>query len=220
MRAGLGARRGDLDVVRGRRIGAAPFVELGLRRLLIEAGVDPQRDQVAIGPVPGSLGLKVNTGVTVAQALEDGIIDGFWANGMGAEIAVQRGIGTIVLDVRRGDGPKVCFDYTFAGFAVADGLIESEPDTVAAAIRAIVATQAALKRDVSLATEVGRRLFPPENAALIARLIERDLPYYEAAISRRTVEVMNAFARDCGLLSGQPRYEDVVAPAFTHLWNS
>jgi ABC-type nitrate/sulfonate/bicarbonate transport system substrate-binding protein len=220
MRAGLGARRGDLDVVRGRRIGAAPFVELGLRRLLIEAGIDPQRNQVAISPVPGSLGLKVNTGVTVAQALEDGIIDGFWANGMGAEIAVQRGIGTIVLDVRRGDGPKVCFDYTFPGFAVADGLIESEPDTVAAAVRAIVATQAALKRDVSLATEVGRRLFPPENAALIARLIERDLPYYDAAISRRTVEVMNAFARDFGLLSGHPRYEDVVAPAFTHLWNS
>jgi hypothetical protein len=31
---------------------------------------------------------------------------------------------------------------------------------------------------------------------------------------------MNAFARDFGLLSGHPRYEDVVAPAFTHLWNS
>jgi hypothetical protein len=25
----------------------------------------------------------------------------FWANGLGAELAVKRGIGTIVLDVRR-----------------------------------------------------------------------------------------------------------------------
>ena len=56
--------------VRGRRIGAAPFVELGLRRLLMEEGIDPDRD-VAIAPIPGSLGLKVNTGVTAAQALAD-----------------------------------------------------------------------------------------------------------------------------------------------------
>jgi len=219
MRADLGARRGDIDVVRGRRIGAAPFVELGLRALLTAAGIDPVRDRVSIGPVPGSLGLKVNTGVTVAKALADGVIDGFWANGMGAELAVRRGAGTIVLDVRRGDGPKQCFDYTFPGLAVTDRLIESDPDVVAAAVRAIVATQGALKRDLSLATAVGRRLFPPQEAELIADLIARDLPYYDAAISRHTVDVMNAFAREVGLLNGQPRYEDVVAPAFAHLWH-
>jgi ABC-type nitrate/sulfonate/bicarbonate transport system substrate-binding protein len=218
MRADLGAKRGDMDVVRGRRIGAAPFVELGLRALLIEGGIDPVRDQVTIGPVPGSLGLKVNTGVTVAKALENGIIDGFWANGMGAEIAVRGGIGTVVLDVRRGDGPKQCFDYTFAGFAATDRLIQSEPEVVAAAVRAIVATQVALKRDANLAAAVGRELFPPENAELIAGLIEHDAPYYDATISEHTVEAMNAFARDTGLLKGQPRYEDVVATEFAHLW--
>jgi ABC-type nitrate/sulfonate/bicarbonate transport system substrate-binding protein len=220
MRADLKPARGDLSVVRGRRIGAAPFVDLGLRRLLIEAGIDPVRDEVVIAPVPGSLGLKVNTGVTVAKALEDGVIDGFWANGMGAEIAVRRGVGTIVLDVRRGDGPNGCFDYTFPGFAAADALIESDPATVAAAVRAIVATQVALKRDVNIATQVARTLFPPENAALIADLIARDAPYYSAAISERTVDGMNAFARDVGLLKGHPRYEDVVAPAFAHLWRA
>src|SRR5215472_12897087 len=67
MRADLGARRGDLDVVRGRRIGAAPFVELGLHRLLAASGIDPQRDGVRIAPIPGSLELTVNTGVTAAD---------------------------------------------------------------------------------------------------------------------------------------------------------
>src|SRR5258708_5600717 len=38
MRADIGATRSDVGVVRGRRIGAAPWVEMGLRRLLIEAG--------------------------------------------------------------------------------------------------------------------------------------------------------------------------------------
>ena len=46
--------RGDVGVVKGRPIGAAPWVEMGLRRLLIAAGIDPDRDHVAIMPVPGA----------------------------------------------------------------------------------------------------------------------------------------------------------------------
>src|SRR5215831_13194723 len=93
MRADLGAKRGDVGVVRGRRIGAAPWVEMGLRRLLIEAGIDLERDRVTLAPVPGASGAGVNFGLTAARALEDGKIDGFWANGMGAEVAVRRGVG-------------------------------------------------------------------------------------------------------------------------------
>src|SRR5262249_60204599 len=52
MHRDLGARRGELDVVRGRRIGAAPWVEMGLRRLLIAAGLDCRRDNVSIAPGP------------------------------------------------------------------------------------------------------------------------------------------------------------------------
>src|SRR5438477_11901130 len=149
MHADLGATRGDRAVVKGRSIGAAPWVEMGLRRLLIEAGIDLARDDVRIAPVPGALAAGVNFGLTAAKALEERKIDGFWANGMGTEVAVQRGIGTVVLDVRRGDGPKVCFNYTMASIAATDALIERSPETAAAAIRAIAQTHAALKRDVS-----------------------------------------------------------------------
>ena len=110
----LGGKRGDLGVVKGHSIGAAPWVDMGLRRLLIEAGIDLVRDQVKIAPVPGAQGAGVNFGVTAAKALEERKIDGFWANGMGTEVAVRRGVGTVVLDVRRGDGPKPCFNYLAA----------------------------------------------------------------------------------------------------------
>src|SRR3954471_2762121 len=117
MHADLKARRGDVSVVKGKSIGAAPWVEMGLRRLLVEAGIDLARDGVTIAPVPGAQGAGVNFGVTAAKALEERRIDGFWANGMGAEVAVRRGIGKVVLDVRRGDGPKACFNYTMASIA-------------------------------------------------------------------------------------------------------
>jgi NitT/TauT family transport system substrate-binding protein len=212
MHKDLGARRGEIGVVKGKSIGAAPWVEMGLRRLLIAAGLDLARDQIRIAPVPGAQGAGVNFGVTAAKALEERRIDGFWANGMGAEVAVRRGVGTVVLDVRRGDGPEGCFNYTMASIATTDALIERAPDTATAAVRAIANTHAALKRDVSLATAVGRKLFPPSQAELIAELIRRDLPYYDTTISRDFVAAMNQFARDVGILSADVPYDKIVAP--------
>jgi NitT/TauT family transport system substrate-binding protein len=219
MHKDFAARRGDISAVKGRSIGAAPWVDMGLRRLLIAAGVDLARDDVTIAPVPGVAGAGVNFGVTAAKALEEHKIDGFWANGMGAEVAVRRGIGTVVLDVRRGDGPKGCFDYTMASIATTDRLIEKSPEVAAATVRAIVKTQNALKKNVARAAGVGRKLFPPAEAELIVELIRRDLPYYDASISESFVAGMNQFARDLGLLSGPVSYEKVVATQFSKLWN-
>jgi ABC-type nitrate/sulfonate/bicarbonate transport system substrate-binding protein len=218
MHKDFGGRRGDLAVVKGKRIGAAPWVEMGLRRLLIEGGIDLAGDNVTIAPVPGAVGAGINFGLTAARALEDRKIDGFWANGMGTEVAVRRGIGTVVLDVRRGDGPKAAFNYTMASVATSDALIARAPEQAAAAVRAIVKTQAALKQDVTRATEVGNRVFPPQEAALIADLIRRDLPYYDATISEDFVAGMNQFARDIGILKGEVPYEQVVATQFRDLW--
>ena len=214
----LGAKRGEVEAVRGRRIGAAPWVEMGLRGLLAEAGIDLVRDRVTIGPVPGVSGNIPNFGVSAAKALEERKIDGFWANGMGTEVAVRRGVGTVVLDVRRGDGPKPAFNYTMSSLAAADRLIDGRPELAAAAVRALVRTQQALKADVARATEVGNRLFPAEEASLIADIVRRDLPYYDATISRDFVAQMNAFARDLGILEGDPSYEEVVATRFAGWW--
>ena len=218
MRADLGAKRGDLSVVKGRTIGAAPWVNTGLRGLLSAAGIDLERDKVTIAPVPGIIGTVPNFGVMAARAVQDGKLDGFWANGMGAEVAVREGFGTVVADVRRGDGPKACFNYTEPTIATTDALIARSPETVAAAVRATVKTQAALKADVTRAGEVGKRLFPPGEAALIVELIRRDLPFYDATISREFVSGMTAFLRTQGILDGEVRYEDIVAAQFSHLW--
>jgi ABC-type nitrate/sulfonate/bicarbonate transport system substrate-binding protein len=220
MHKDFAARRGDIGAVKGKSIGAAPWVDMGLRRLLIAAGIDLARDGVTIAPVPGAAGAGVNFGLTAAKALEDRKIDGFWANGMGAEVAVRRGVGDVVLDVRRGDGPKGCFDYTMASIATTDRLIEKSPEVAAAAVRAMVKTQNALKKDVARAADVGRKLFPPEQAELIVELIRRDLPYYDATISESFVSGMNQFARELGLLSGDMPYERVVATQFRELWKA
>ena len=218
MRADEGHARGDLGAVRGKKIGAAPWVDIGLKRMLREGGIDLERDEVEIAPVPGTSGPRVSFGVTAARALEEGLLDGFWANGMGAEIAVTRGVGTIVADVRRGDGPKPAFNYTQPVLVATDRSIADRPDDAVAAVRAIVSTQNKLKRDVGRATGIGEKLFGPNEAKLIARVVERDLPFYDPAISEGFVEGMNAFALAMGILDSPVPYERVVATEFAELW--
>ncbi|MDB5534920.1 MAG: putative ABC-type nitrate/sulfonate/bicarbonate transport system periplasmic component [Hyphomicrobiales bacterium] len=218
MRPDLVKEKGDVSVIKGCTIGAAPWVEMGLRRLVTAAGLDTERDNIKIIPVPGAVGAGINFGVTAAKALEDGKIDGFWANGMGTEVAVRKGIGKVVLDIRRGDGPAECFNYTMASIATTDKMVRDEPEKASAAIRAVTAAQKALTADPTLATGIGKKLFPETEATLIAELIRRDLPFYSPIISEEFVRDMNQFARDMKILDGDVAYEDVVATDLRALW--
>ncbi|NIO07112.1 MAG: ABC transporter substrate-binding protein [Deltaproteobacteria bacterium] len=218
LRSDLKAKRGDLTAVKGLRIGAAPGPDLGLHRLLAEAGIDEKSNNIQIMPIPGATGASTSFGISAAKALEEGKLDGFWANGMGCEVAVRRGVGTVVLDIRRGDGPPPAQNYTFPAMVSTDKKIEQNPEGVAGAVRALVKAQRALKENPGRATEVGRRIFPATEAELIAELIRRDLPYYDPTISKESVLSMNRFAQEAGLLSGPVPYEEVVATGFSHLW--
>jgi NitT/TauT family transport system substrate-binding protein len=221
MRSDLKPKRGDLSIVKGKKIGAAPLIDIGFREMLKAAGIDPERDNVQISPPPMPANpAGVSFGVNAAKAMEEGKIDGFWANGMGAEVAVQRGIGTLVLDARRGDGPAPLRGYTFGVLATRADLVEKSPDKAAAAVRALVKTQKALKADPNRATKVGEKWFPDFEASLIAKLVERDLPYYDPAISRSAFDSMCKFVQTVGLTKGLGRYEDVVATQFSNLWKA
>ena len=65
-----------------------------------------------------------------------------------------------------GDGPPASHYYTFPALVTKDSTIAEEPDTVAAAVRAIVKVQNELKANPHRATEVGERLFPRRRGSL------------------------------------------------------
>jgi len=218
LRADLGVTRGDLQAVKGLRIGAAPGPESALRQLLAAGGIDPVRDAVQISRVPGAEAPDVSFGMLAARALEAGQLDGFWANALGSETAVRRGVGNIIVDVRRGDGPPAAKDFTFSALLTTDAVIARHPEQVAAAVRGIVRAQRVLLADPTQATIVGQRRFPPDAAALIATLVARDLPFYDPVISAYSVDMTNRFAQALGWLDAPLPYQQVVATQFCHLW--
>lgn len=217
VRTDLAAARGDVGALRGLRLTAAEGPDLAFRAMLRSAGLDPDND-LEIVELPGAKERSVSFGVFAAEALAQGRIDGFWANAMGAETAVTRGVGKIHVDVRRGDDPADVRFFTFAGLATTDEYLAREPAAIDAAVSAIVKAQRALRDDPALAREVGQRLFPAEAAALIAGVVERDAPFYDPVITEEAVERLNAFACSAGHLSGPVAYDQVVATRCCRLW--
>jgi NitT/TauT family transport system substrate-binding protein len=220
LRADVEATPGDVNAVKGRTIAAAPMVDIALKQLLIDAGIDLLREGVRIVRMPGTDGPQVSFGVAAARALAEGEIDGFFANAMGAETALRQGVGKVILDVRRGLGPAVAFHYTMPVLVTTDAAIEGDAELVSSGLRAVLAAQRALKGDLRLAATAGRALFPPAEAALIADVVARDLPYYDPVISEAAFEGLNRFALAAGLLHARRPYKDVVATSLSHLWTA
>jgi ABC-type nitrate/sulfonate/bicarbonate transport system substrate-binding protein len=207
----------SLTRLRDVRIGAAPGPDLGLRRLLAEAGIDTAAVNITIAPVPGTDAADVSFGVTAAQALADGRIDAFWANGMGTEVAVRRGTGRVVLDARRDGGAPALF--TFPALMTSRRIAEQQPETAAAVTRAVMRAQRELRASPELATKVGRSLFPDMEAGLIAGLIERDLDFYEPALTPEMLAGLARFAESAGLTDAAPGPDVLVPATIRRLWS-
>jgi ABC-type nitrate/sulfonate/bicarbonate transport system substrate-binding protein len=218
IRADLGVKRGDVDAIKGRRILAGGGPAIALKRILAEAGIDLERDGVQIVAPPWPPEPNANQARLGARAIEEGLADAFWGNSMRAEWAMRKGLATVLLDIRQGDGPPAARRYTFPAVMASQRFVDEQPAAAAAVVRGVVKAQRALKADPSLAAKAAQRLFPPEEAGLIADLVARDAPFYDPTISEDAVAGIADFAQAVGLISAPIRYEDVVATGLSHLW--
>ena len=218
VRADLPVTRGDLAALKGLRISSsmeAPV--LGLRHLLAEAGLDLARGDAQIVSAPPTQAGRF-MGHAGVLAIQDGRADAYWGNGMRLAIGEKLGIAKLHLDLRRGDGPPGARFYNFAALTATERLIAEHPDAAAGAVRAIVKAQRALKADPSLATGVAERLFPADEVPLIAGLIARDAPFYDATITPEAIDGLNKVAKAGGLITEPVAYDAMVATQFRDLW--
>ena len=220
VRATLDVKRGDLAALKGLALSAAPpWPEMSLRYLLADAGIDLARDKVRIvAPPPpyGDKGFMARNGV---DAIIQGAADAYWGNGMRVALGESLGLAKLHLDLRRGDGPPGARYYNFAALTARASLVDEHPKVAAGAIRAIVKAQKALQADPSISTGIGRKLFPADEAELIAGLIERDAPFYQAHITHEAVDGLMKFATRCGLIREPVPYAELIATELSHLWN-
>jgi len=204
LRSDLHARRGDLDAVRGLRIGAAPGPREGLVAMLADGGIDAATDLHLVS-VPGSNLPGASFGLAAATALADGRLDGFWANGMAARIAELDGVGTVLLDARRETPHGRRTDYTFAAVGTTAERVRDRPGEVARARSAVISAQEVLRRDPSLAAEAARGRFGDRERELIQELIRTDAPFYDPDITAPMKSALADFGRSLGLPGAEPK---------------
>src|SRR6185437_13478238 len=219
VRRDLDVKRGDLQALKGLRISAA-ITDPGklLRHMLNEAGLDLERDKIQIVPPPPTYGDKGYMARNGIDAITQGLADAYWGNGLRVALGEKLGIAKLHLDLRRGDGPPGARYYNFAALTAREQLVKEHPEVAAGAIRAVRAAQKALKADPSLATGIGEKLFPADEAELIAPLIARDAPFYDAVITREAIDGVMKFAKGFGLIKDVLPYEAVVGTEFSGLW--
>lgn len=219
VRKDLNIKRGDLQALKGLRISAAvSWPGMGLRHMLADAGLDLERDNIKLIPPPppyGDKGFLARNGI---DTITQGLADAYWGNGMRVALGEHMGIAKMHLDLRRGDGPPGARGYNFAALTAHERVFKDRPEAAAGAVRAIVKAQKALKANPALAADIGRRLFPEDEAELITPLIERDAPFYDATISRDAVDGLMKFATSFGLVKEPVPYEQLIATEHSHLW--
>lgn len=219
VRRDLEVRRGDLAALKNLRISAAiSDPGKGLQYMLIEAGLDLDRDNIKIVPPPPSYGDKGFMARNGVDAITQGLADAYWGNGMRVALGEKLGVAKLHLDLRRGDGPPGARYYNFPALTTRESLAKEHPEVATGAIRAVRNAQKALKADPSLATGIGEKLFPADEAELIADLIERDAPFYDPVITSEAVDGLMKFARSFGLIREVVPYEALVATEFSPLW--
>jgi NitT/TauT family transport system substrate-binding protein len=220
VRKDIDIARGDIKALKGLRISSSfAFPRTALRHMLVAAGLDMDHDEVRIvESLPTDSEWHSRDGV---KAIRENYADGFWGNGMRLALAEKAGLAKLHLDLRRGDGPPGARHYNFAALTTTDALIENEPDVAAAAVRAVVATQKALKADPSLARTVSDAVFPGgDEADIMPTLVARDAPFYDATITSEAVDGLNTFAMANGLIDRPLAYEQIVAAQFRDLWSA
>jgi NitT/TauT family transport system substrate-binding protein len=205
----------DLVALRGYTIGAAPGPADALTRMLLEGGIDPSRD-VRVVPLTMTGHSNVSFGLAAAEALEKGLVDAFWANGMAAEIAVGRGIGKVLVDART--SKRGVSRYTFPALATTDRRIAEAFELVGTVVRAIRRAQRALSEDPTLAEELSLHWFSQAEARLMPELIRHDAPFYQAQISQDMVRDLCQFSAELGLGDGSTSYTSVVARGLESEW--
>jgi ABC-type nitrate/sulfonate/bicarbonate transport system substrate-binding protein len=219
VRQDLDIKRGDLQALKGLRISAAiADPSKLLEYMLRQAGLDLARDKIQIVPPPPPYGDKGYMARNGVDAITQGQADAYWGNGMRVALGEKLGIAKLHIDLRRGDGPQGARYYSFPALSTRAQLVKEHPEVAAGAIRAVRAAQKALRADPSRATGIGEKLFPADEAPLIAALIERDAPFYDAVITREAIAGVTQFVKDFGLIDRLIPYDDMVATEFSALW--
>ncbi len=186
------------------RHGGTP--NLVTRYLLIQLGLDPEKDVVLEEPADGSV---------VVSMVQQGIVD--IANG--AEPQISDGIAKEVWDEPFYKFPDLG-DYSYSVLSVRKSSIEEEPETVQSFVDAILEGLKLVHEDHALAEEMVKAEFPtlsPEDVkASLDRAYEDNLWSPDGIISEQALKLDMDVMHETGIFTDPYTYDELIDMQFVN----
>ena len=204
------AARGYPHVVRdlkGLKLGVTgrgASTDFTLRFLVKEAGLDPDKDVTIIA----------TGGVTTSMAaLQKGDIQGYLGfEPIQSQAIHGLGIAKPVIDIRKGEGPRVLQEYAYNSMVAKEEYLDANPETARRMVAAVLDTHRFLAdpKNFEETVKVAEKYFEGINPALLRQILQESLKAYRPVITRQAVANIGEMLQFAGLIKRAPAYEEVV----------
>ncbi len=198
----------DLKGLRLGITGRGASTDFTLRFLLKDGGLDPDKDVtiIATGGVTTSL-----------AALQKGDIQGYLAfEPIQTQAVHGLGIAKPVIDIRKGEGPRVLGEYAYNSMVAKEEFLAAHPETARRLVQAVLDTHRFLldPKNFTKVARVAETYFEGLDPRLLRQILKDSLVGYRPVISRQAVANISAMLQFAGLIKRPAAYEEIVDTRF------
>jgi NitT/TauT family transport system substrate-binding protein len=194
----------DLKGLRLGITGRGASTDFTLRFLLKEGGLDPGKDVTIIAT--GGVG-------TTLAALAKGDIQGFLAfEPIQSQAIHGLGLAKPVIDIRKGEGPKLLHDYAYNSMVAKEEYLEAHPETARRLVAAVLEAQRFLAdpQNFEETVKIAEKYFEGIDRTILRRILQDSIKAYRPVITRQAVANIGEMLRFAGLIQRPPAFEEVV----------
>jgi NitT/TauT family transport system substrate-binding protein len=209
-----GQAKGYPDVIRDLKglklgiTGRGASTDFTLRFLLRGGGLDPDKDVTIIAT--GGVSTSV-------AALAKGDIQGFIGfEPIQSQAIYGLGVAKPVVDIRKGEGPKVLHDYAYNSMVAKEDYLEANPETARRMVAAIVDTHAFLAdpKNFEETVKIAEKYFEGIDGVILRQILQDSLRGYRPVITRQAVANIGEMLKFAGLIKRIPAFEEIVDTRF------
>ena len=184
--------------------GRGASTDFTLRYLLKDAGLDPERD-VTIVATGGA--------DTSVAALAKGDVHGFLGfEPIQSQLVYGLGVAKPVVDIRKGEGPKLLHDYAYNSMVAREDYLEANPETARRMVAAVIDTHRFLAdpKNFEEVVTIAEKYFAGIDPKLLRQTLQDSMKSYRPVITRTAVANIGEMLKFAGLIKRIPSFEEIV----------
>jgi ABC-type nitrate/sulfonate/bicarbonate transport system substrate-binding protein len=121
-----------------------------------------------------------------------------------------------VLDIRKGEGPRMLRDYAYNSMVAREDYLAAHPDVARRMVEAVVDTQRFLQdpKNFEETVKIAEKYFEGIDPRLLRQILQDGIKAYQPVITRQAVANIGEMLAGAGLIKRPLVFEDIVDTRF------